>query len=197
MFELLLATSNAHKLEEIKPLFQDTDIRLISLTEMDSIQEIIEDGLTFKENAAIKARICFEAYKIPVIADDSGLEVTALGNTPGIYSARYAGLHSDYAANNQLLLKNMQSIPESKRQARFICTVCFTDAHNELFFNGTTEGIIQNCLSGTAGFGYDPLFYIPHLNKTFAELSMQEKNKLSHRGKAINKFITYYKKSLK
>lgn len=193
MYKLLLASTNPHKLQEIKPLFADNEIQLISLADMNTIPHIVEDGLTFEANAAIKARICFEAYNIPVIADDSGLEVNALSGAPGVYSARYAGENSDYQANNLLLLKNMLDIKPDERQARFVCTVCYKDANTELFFTGTTDGIILNELRGAAGFGYDPLFYVPDLGKTFAQLSMEEKNILSHRGKAIAKFINYFK----
>lgn len=195
--KLLLGSTNPHKLQEIKPLFDELNIALLSLADMDPIPEIEEDGLTFEANAAIKARICFEAFKMPVFADDSGLEVKALAGAPGVYSARYAGEHSDYLANNMLLLKNMQNIPENERQARFVCTVCYKDAHSELYFTGSSEGIILNEFRGTGGFGYDPLFYIPHLGKTYAQLSMEEKNILSHRGKAIAKFVKYLKKNTK
>ncbi len=191
MFDLLVATQNSHKVKEMQPLFDSYSIRLLSLSEMETIPEIVEDGNSFKENAAIKARICYEAFKQPVMADDSGLEVRALNNEPGIYSARYGGPHADYNLNNQVLLEKMSSVPEDRRQARFVCTICYKDDSGEYFFTGITEGIILSKLTGNEGFGYDPLFYLPEIHKTFAQLSMGEKNKWSHRGKAVRKFISF------
>ncbi len=197
MFDLLVATQNPHKIKEMQPLFDAQSIRLKSLAEMQTIPDIIEDGNSFEENAAIKARICYEAFKQPVMADDSGLEVSALNNEPGIYSARYGGPHADYNLNNQVLLKKMRSVPEDQRQARFVCTICYKDESGEYFFTGTAKGIILSKLTGTEGFGYDPLFYVPELHKTFAQLSLKEKNMLSHRGKAVRKLITFLDKKKK
>lgn len=197
MFELIVATQNKHKLQEIQPLFGSRPIHLKSLADMKMVPEIIENGSSFQENAAIKARICYQAYKQPVIADDSGLEVFSLNNEPGIYSARYAGPQADYKLNNRLLLQKMRSVPEGERQARFVCTVCYIDKSGEYFFTGYSAGVILAELRGEGGFGYDPLFYVPHLGKTFAELSMEEKNTLSHRGNAIKKLITFLDKKLK
>lgn len=197
MFNLIVATQNLHKIKEMQPLFITHSIHLRNLTEMENIPEISEDGNSFKENAAIKARICYEAFKRPVMADDSGLEVRALNNAPGIYSARYGGAHADYDLNNRVLLQKMASVPDDQRQARFVCTICYKDESGEYFFTGTAEGVILKELSGKKGFGYDPLFYIPELQKTFAQLSMEEKNRLSHRGKAVRKLITFLDKQIK
>ncbi len=196
MFDLLIATQNAHKIKEIEPLFDSQSIRLKSLTEMETIPEIIEDGNSFEENAAIKARICYQAFNRPVMADDSGLEVDALNNEPGIYSARYGGPHADYKLNNRVLIQNMNTVPKGRRQARFVCTICYKDKSGEYFFTGSTEGIILTELSGTEGFGYDPLFYLPEMRKTFAQLSMEEKNAVSHRGKAVHKLIAFLNKNI-
>jgi XTP/dITP diphosphohydrolase len=196
MFTLMVATTNNHKINEIRPLFENRSITLKSLADIQDFPEIIEDGSSFEENAAIKARTVFNKFRLPVIADDSGLVVPALNNAPGIYSARYAGPEADYYQNNLMLLKNMQSLKKQDRLARFVCTICYKDNENELFFTGITEGQIIDSFKGEDGFGYDPLFFYPKLNKTFAQLSMQEKNKHSHRGKAVRKFIEYFDKNI-
>ena len=194
MFTIMAATTNNHKINEIRPLFENRPVSLKSLAEFKDFPEIIEGGSSFEENAAIKARAVFEHFNMPVFADDSGLAVPALDNAPGIYSARYAGPEADYQKNNLLLLENMKLFKNEERLARFICTVCYKDSNNELFFTGIAEGRIIDSFRGEGGFGYDPLFFYPELNKTFAELSMEEKNKYSHRGKAVRKFIEYLDK---
>jgi len=194
MFTIMAATTNNHKINEIRPLFENRPVSLKSLAEFKDFPEIIEDGSSFEENAAIKARAVFEHFNMPVFADDSGLAVPSLNNAPGIYSARYAGPEADYQKNNLLLLENMKLFKNEERLARFICTVCYKDSNNELFFTGIAEGRIIDSFRGEGGFGYDPLFFYPELNKTFAELSMEEKNKYSHRGKAVRKFIEYLDK---
>jgi len=196
MYTLMAATTNNHKINEIHPLFESRPVRLKSLAEFKDFPEIIEDGSSFEENAAIKARAVFEHFKLPVFADDSGLSVPVLNNAPGIYSARYAGPEADYHKNNLLLLESMKSLKNEERLARFICTVCYKDSKNELFFTGIAEGMILESFKGEGGFGYDPLFFYPELNKTFAELSMDEKNKNSHRGKAVRKLIEYLDKNV-
>jgi XTP/dITP diphosphohydrolase len=191
MFTLLAGTTNKHKLLEISELMSNIRLKLISLSEYSGYPEVIEDGLTFKENAYKKARAYYDHFKQPVFADDSGLVVPALNNEPGVFSARYAGANATYADNNKLLINKIQSVPVEQRIARFVCTISYIDHNNSEFFTGITEGIIITELTGTEGFGYDPLFFIPSLNKTYAQLSMQEKNKLSHRGKAILELKNY------
>lgn len=191
MFELIVATQNTHKLDEIRPLLSNRPVQLKSLADFDTIPEIIEDGQTFEENAAIKAEICFKQFKQAVFADDSGLEVPALNNEPGIFSARYAGEHANHQANNLLLLKNMKHLSGPQRAARFVSTICYMDENGTYFFTGIAEGLILEHLQGRKGFGYDPLFFLPELNKTFAELSLEEKNRYSHRGKSVRKFIDF------
>ena len=164
---------------------------------MDEFPHIIEDGNSFSENAAIKAQICYRAFQQPIFADDSGLEVPALNNEPGIFSARYAGPHSDYNANNYLLISKMKNFSGSQRKARFVCTICYMDETGSYFFSGATTGFILNSFQGGSGFGYDPLFFLPRLNKTFAELSLEEKNTYSHRGKAVRKLLKFLDKRLK
>jgi len=165
----------------------DIYIKLRSLNDYSGYPEVIEDGKTFKDNACKKARTYYDYFKMPVFADDSGLIVPALNNEPGVHSARYAGDKANYKKNNQLLLSKIRNIPLDQRLGRFICTICYIDSNHEEIITGTSAGIILNELRGQEGFGYDPLFYVPGLGKTFAELSMAEKNKISHRGKAIAK----------
>ncbi len=191
MFTLLIATKNLHKLEEISALLKDRPVHLKSLADFQKIPVIVEDGATFQENAAIKANICFEYFNLPVMGDDSGLEVPALNNTPGVYSARYSGANADDLKNNLFLLEQMKGLEGEARKARFVCTVCYRDQKHLKFFTGITEGYIIKDFKGSSGFGYDPIFYIPEINKTYAELSMEEKNALSHRGKAMRKFMKF------
>jgi XTP/dITP diphosphohydrolase len=191
MFTLLAGTTNTHKLIEINQLMSDLKLKLTGLSDYSNFPAVVEDGLTFSENAYKKARTYFDHFKIPVFADDSGLVVPALNNEPGVFSARYAGPNATYTDNNQLLIKSIKPIPPEKRTARFVCTICYIDQDCTEYFTGITVGMILTRLIGTKGFGYDPIFYIPQLNKTFAQLSMEEKNSLSHRGKAILKFKNY------
>ncbi len=194
MITLLSGTTNQDKISEFYALLDDRKVNLKSLRDFEIFPEVVEDGHTFKENAAKKARNYFEHFGLPVFADDSGLEVFALNNEPGVYSARYAGEDATYHENNLLLIDKIKKVPENQRQAQFVCTICYKDKEQELFFTGTTEGIILTEFRGNQGFGYDPLFYVPEVGKTYAELPMQEKNYISHRGKAIEKFIDYLKK---
>lgn len=191
MFNLIIATNNKHKITEISHLFGNRHIVLKSLMDFKNFPEIIEDGDSFQENAGIKAQKVFEYLSLPVMADDSGLEVPALNNEPGIYSARYAGADSNYVKNNLLLLEKMRDLNGEARKARFVCTICYKDKTQEKYFTGITEGYILESLQGEGGFGYDPLFYLPQLNKSFAQLTLQEKNNYSHRGKAIRKFLEF------
>ncbi|MDE6408234.1 MAG: XTP/dITP diphosphatase [Anaeroplasmataceae bacterium] len=183
MRTIVIATGNEGKLKEFKDLFPQCEV--LSLKDIGYTKEIIEDGLTFEENALLKAKqVSLETGRI-VIADDSGLEVNALHGAPGIHSARYAGDHNT-EANNQLLLKNMEGIAD--RRAQFVCVICmyFPDGRY-VFAKGVCEGKITRFLRGTNGFGYDPCFYIEEYGKTMAELPLQIKNKISHRAKAIQR----------
>ena len=147
--------------------------------------DIVEDGHTFEENARKKAEALYRWIKRPVLADDSGLEVDALDGQPGVFSARYAGEGATDEANNAKLLAALQSVPAHQRQARFRCVlVMMVDEDRQLVAEGTCEGVILDAPRGTGGFGYDPLFYVPSLGKTLAELS-EEKNRISHRGAAL------------
>ena len=166
-----------------------SEVKILTLDEFYDEDEVAETGKTFAENAGLKARYYYQKYKVPVIADDSGLLVTALNDEPGVHSARYS-VTGSYADNNKLLLQRMKNI--TKRNACFITAICFIDAKGqEKYFTGKIEGKITEQLQGTSGFGYDPLFLVPDLNKTFAEMSLAEKNEISHRALALKEFAKY------
>lgn len=196
MITLVAATTNKHKIREYRELFAHRPILIKALSEFTNYPEVIEDGSTFQENAARKARACFEYLHLPVFADDSGLEVPALNNAPGVFSARYSGEDATYEKNNRLLLERMRDLPEAQRKARFVCAICYKDDKEERRFTGITEGIILNELRGHGGFGYDPLFYVPVIKKTYAELTLEEKNQLSHRSEALQQLLYYLDQTL-
>lgn len=185
MFTLLAATTNTHKFAEIAKTLADMRLKLKCLNDYSGFPDVTEDGKTFEDNARKKADVYFKYFNMPVFADDSGLVVPALNNEPGVRSARYAGEESNYAKNNQLLMQKIVKLPSDHRTGKFICTICYKDDHLEQIITGTSEGIILDECRGQGGFGYDPLFYVPELGKTFAELTMDEKNRISHRGRAI------------
>lgn len=193
--KMVLASRNAHKIKELQTLLSQyiEDIEILSLDEVGIFGEIEENGETYRENALIKARVAVSSGYIG-LGDDSGLSVRALGGAPGVYSARYAGGHGDYAANNAFLLKNLEG--ESDRFAEFVCTLAcvFPDGREPLVVEGRTQGVIIDSERGEEGFGYDPLFYYEPFEKTFAELTAEEKNSISHRGKAIEAFARELKK---
>lgn len=185
--KVVLASQNKHKIAELQALLAKhiPDIEVLSLDEAGFSGEIIEDGETFEDNAYIKAKAAASTGYIG-LGDDSGLCVRALGGAPGIYSARYAGEHGDNEANNRLLLENLRGVED--RHAEFVCVIAcaFPDKDGDgLFCRGATEGRIIDEYKGTGGFGYDPLFYYEPFGKTFAEMTPEEKNSISHRGKAI------------
>nr|WP_288556596.1 XTP/dITP diphosphatase [uncultured Mediterraneibacter sp.] len=184
---IVFATGNAHKMIEIRQILEDLGMPVISMKEAGVDPEIIEDGTTFEENALIKAREV--AKLLPndiVLADDSGLEVDVLNKEPGIYSARYAGENTSYEIKNQLILDRVKDVPEEKRTARFACAVAavFPDG-TEKVVRENMEGRIAYESAGANGFGYDPIFYLPEYGCTSAELSPEDKNAISHRGKAL------------
>ncbi|KRL03068.1 XTP/dITP diphosphatase [Liquorilactobacillus capillatus] len=185
MTTILIATKNEGKAKEFKAFFGPKGFKVKTLNEMDELPDIIENGKTFTENALIKAQTLTDKLKMTVLADDSGLMVDALDGAPGIFSARYAGDHDD-AANNAKLLRELKGLPLSKRTATFHTSLAVTSVSKEpLIVAGNVKGLILDKQRGADGFGYDPLFYIPELDKTFAELTPIEKNKVSHRGKAV------------
>jgi len=190
MKEIVIASKNEHKIIEISNILTPLGYKVLSLFDFDDFPEIIEDGNTFKENALIKARTLAIHLNKTVIADDSGLEVFALDNEPGIYSARYAGENKNYNDNNELLLKNLKKI--ENRKARFVTSMCVYYMDKEpIFVEDYLYGEISKEYVGENGFGYDPIFYIPHLNKNLAELSLEEKNQISHRDLCLKQLIKY------
>lgn len=188
MEELVIATHNKHKLDEIQKLLGDR-IKLISLRDLGCNEDIPETGTTLKENAYQKAKYVWEKYKKNCFADDTGLMVEALDGAPGVYSARYAGEHCSFDDNIDLLLENMEG--KTNRNASFETVVCLIEDGKELYFEGRCEGCILTERYGKGGFGYDPIFMPNGYGESFAEISMEEKNKISHRGKATEKLIKH------
>jgi XTP/dITP diphosphohydrolase len=188
--KLLVATGNRGKLKEIRRLLDGADIEIVGLDQLENPPDVVEDGDTFAANARKKAleMAVFSGYL--TLADDSGLVVDALDGAPGVYSARYAGEQGDDAANNARLLKEMDSVPDEKRQAAFHCVVALAwpDGRCETY-DGQISGVILRSARGDDGFGYDPLFLVPEYGKTTAELSLDIKNRISHRGSALRKVI--------
>jgi XTP/dITP diphosphohydrolase len=183
--KVVLATHNKDKRKEILPLLKPMGFEVLTLDKFPEIGDIIEDGSTLTENALIKARTVNQITGLPTIADDTGLEVDALKGRPGIYSARFAGEGCRYSDNVNKLISEMNNIPENKRTARFRTVTVFTDGKQELIAEGTVEGFITQKIKGVGGFGYDPVFYIPKSGKTFAEMTLDEKKEISHRGRAF------------
>ncbi len=187
--KIVLATHNRDKCREMASILGDLPIDLLTLDSFPEIGEIIEDGNSLEENALIKARTVFKLTKIPSWADDTGLEVDALNGEPGIYSARYAGESCNYSDNVNKLIENMLAIPQNNRTAQFKTAIAFVSENMELVSGGSVEGLIATEPKGVGGFGYDPVFYVPEKGKTYSEMSMKEKNQISHRGKAIQNMI--------
>ncbi|MCI1556891.1 MAG: XTP/dITP diphosphatase [Pediococcus pentosaceus] len=192
--EILIATKNDGKLKEFKQIFEQKGIVVKSLKDINDDVEIVENGLSFEENARLKADGYARSIGIPVLADDSGLEIDALNGRPGIFSARYAGDHND-AANNAKVLSELGGIPDEKRTATFHSTVVVRKPDgSELVANGNLRGRILAVPRGDNGFGYDPLFFVEAKNKTLAEMTREEKNKISHRALAIEDLLVNFDK---
>ena len=192
--KILVATNNTHKVQELKDLINLPNCELFSMKDLNINLDIEESGSTFAENASIKASTLYKHINNPeyiVIADDSGLCVDYLNGQPGIYSARFSG--GDDADNRKKLLSELDSVPTEKRSAHFNCTIALINNGNSMIFEGICNGIITEKEVGENGFGYDSLFFYPELNKTFAELSSEEKNKVSHRANAVKKLTDYLK----
>jgi len=188
--KLLVATGNQGKLKEIRKLLEDSAIEIVGLDQLTNPPEVIEDGTTFSANAQKKALEMARFSGYLTLADDSGLVVDALDGAPGVYSARYAGEQGDDAANNAKLLQEMSDVADAQRQASFHCVVALAwpDGRCETY-SGQISGLILRNERGTDGFGYDPLFLVPEYGKTTAELSLEIKNRISHRGTALRKVI--------
>ena len=196
--DIVLASRNKKKIAEMEALLSAhvPGVHILSLDDIGFVGDIEEDGETYEENALIKARTAAAACnrRYATLADDSGLSVDALDGAPGVYSARYAGDHGNDAANNALLIRNLAATPPAERTARFVCTIalCLPDGR-EFTVVGETAGLIIDTPRGDGGFGYDPYFYHPALGKTFSELTADEKNAISHRGRAIEKMAAVIK----
>lgn len=190
MKEIILATSNAHKVREIKEILGAKFTRIYTLADKGIEVDVEETGSTFMENAIIKARAIAEIANMPALADDSGLCVDALNGEPGVYSARYSGARCDSKANNELLLSKLSDVQERDRSARFKCAVALVCPDGDIVTaEGAAEGVITRSYCGDGGFGYDPIFYSLDLDKTFAEASEEEKNAVSHRGRALSALV--------
>lgn len=195
METIYIASRNAHKIREFEKLLEPIGCKVAGLP--DDIPPVVEDGETFLENARKKAVHYSKYVDGYTLADDSGIVVPVLGGQPGVFSARYAGKHGDDDANNRKLLHELAQVPEADRAAKFVCALVL---HNqltgeEIAVEGQVPGIVQRELQGCDGFGYDPLFYVPSLGKTFAEMTMEEKNRFSHRARAVQALIRVWKES--
>ena len=184
--KIVVATHNKDKFKELYHGLKSLKIELLSLEDFPEIGEIIENGNTLEQNALIKARTVNQLTSLPAISDDTGLFVDALNGDPGIYSARYAGENSTYLDNINKMLHEMKNIPEGKRQANFSTVMAYVDGKRELVAKGFVKGIISNKIKGIGGFGYDSIFYVCNKGKTFSEMSIEEKNLISHRSRAID-----------
>lgn len=183
---IIFATGNEGKMKEIRLILEDLGLEILSMKEAGIQTEIREDGSGFEENAVIKARAVMELSGSIVLADDSGLEVDYLNKEPGIYSARYLGEDTSYHVKNRSLIDRLEGVPDEKRTARFVCAIAAALPDGRvLTTRRTMEGIIGYEERGEGGFGYDPIFYLPEYGCSTAELSMEKKNELSHRGKAL------------
>lgn len=190
MKKVMIATKNPGKAKEFADLFQKYGIRVQSLLDMENSIDVEETGTTFAENAILKAETISERSGEAVIADDSGLVIDALDGRPGVYSARYAGLEKNDLANIEKVLKELKGVPLEKRTARFVCVLAVAIPGEEtLTFEGQCSGLITREKSGSNGFGYDPIFYLPEKGQTLAELTKQEKNLISHRAVALNQML--------
>jgi XTP/dITP diphosphohydrolase len=186
--ELVLATRNRNKVIELVALLGDLGIKIRTLDEFPDAPEVVEDGDSCEANAVKKARAIAEYTGLPAVADDTGLEVDALGGRPGVYAARYAGEDATYEDNCRKLLRELTGVPREQRTARFLTVAVIALPSNGIrVAQGTLEGVISEEASGTLGFGYDPVFLIPELGKTLAQLSVEQKNTISHRAKAFAK----------
>ena len=186
--ELVLATRNLDKGRELEALLKDLDIRIRTLAEFPAAPEVVEDGETCEANAVKKAMTIAQYTKLPAVADDTGLMVQALGGRPGIHAARYAGEGATYESNCTKLLQELAGVPRERRGARFVTVAAIADPMGKVeVVQGILDGLITEVPAGTKGFGYDPVFFVPELGKTLAQLTPEEKNRISHRALAFAK----------
>ncbi len=189
MRKLFVATGNRDKLREIRAILGDS-VEVVSLHDVPPYPEPAETGETLLENALIKAREGYARTGLPSLADDTGLEVEALGGAPGVFSARYAGENASYQDNVRKLLEELGSRPLIERSATFRCVMALVDGEREVWWEGAAEGVILSEPKGTSGFGYDPVFYSYELKKSFAQATAEEKNSVSHRGRALQSLVS-------
>lgn len=194
--DIVLATHNRHKVEEIRSAVGDLPVCWMTLEDFPHIGDIEETGKTLLENSLLKARTVHGITGLPALADDTGLEVDALNGAPGVHSARWAGENATFEDNINKLLAEMKNVPSADRSARFRSVISLVKGDDEAWVEGSVEGLITESPQGTSGFGYDPVFFLPQKGKTFAELSLEEKNKTSHRGAALKKFRHLLKNQL-
>lgn len=189
--KMLLATTNKGKAREYQALFKGIPFNIVTLSDVGITLEVAETGRTYEENARLKAVTLAKESGLLTLADDSGLEVDALGGEPGVRSARYAGENASDSERNEYLLSKLQNVPEKERTARFVCVIAIANPEGKVtLYKGECRGIITTAPRGTHGHGYDPVFYVPELGKTMAELTLEEKNKVSHRARAAEKART-------
>lgn len=197
MKKLIFATGNKDKMREIREILADCDVEIYSMKEVGIQVDIVEDGATFEENSLIKARAVAAQTDAIVLADDSGLEIDALNKEPGVYSARYMGEDTSYSIKNQNLIERLEGVPKEKRTARFVCAIAAVlPDGQELVTRQTMEGYIGWEPEGENGFGYDPIFYLDEFGCSSAALSREQKNSISHRGKALRAMKAMLKKYL-
>lgn len=189
--KIIFASNNKNKVEEIKSQLP-THIQVVTLEEIGHLEDIVENGKTIEENAIIKADFIANKYKLPCFADDTGLEIEALNGAPGVYSARYAGEEKNADKNMNLVLQKLQNSTNRKAQFKTVIALNINNKHH--LFKGIVKGQITCSKTGENGFGYDPIFQPEHLEKTFAEMTLEEKNKLSHRGQAVTQLIAFLNK---
>lgn len=191
--KILIATGNQGKVKEIRDLVEGFPVEFLSLADTGPVPEVEEDGMTFEENALKKARTLARFTGMATLADDSGLCVDALEGRPGVLSARYGGENASDPEKCALILEEMRSVPDGERGARFVCVIALVDpSKDERLFRGVCEGRITREPMGTEGFGYDPIFFYPEAGCTFAEMARQEKNRVSHRGRALKLLADYF-----
>ena len=194
--QIVLATHNRGKMKEMSSILAHLPVKLLTLDDFPQIGEIPETGETLKENAFIKAETVHQKTGLPALADDTGLEVDALDGAPGVHSSRYDGETATFEDNCRKMLEEMDGIPTEERTARFHTVIAFVSDSGNEWTEGMVEGRILEKKQGDGGFGYDPLFYYPPLKKTFAELNSEQKNNISHRGKALRNFCQILEKRI-
>ena len=194
--QIVLATHNRGKMKEMSSILAHLPVKLLTLDDFPQIGEIPETGETLKENAFIKAETVHQKTGLPALADDTGLEVDALDGAPGVHSSRYDGETATFEDNCRKMLQEMDGIPSEERTARFHTVIAFVSDSGNEWTEGMVEGRILEIKRGDGGFGYDPLFYYPPLKKTFAELNSEQKNNISHRGKALRNFCQILEKRI-